>query len=221
MLPIESNIDRGISMVKLILVLTFVFCVGLVGVASAQDAAQKTKDLVAALDKTKYKKKDKGTVLIEFFADVKNEPVVKANVTEYSGAYGADGYLLTLSVAPDGAVKGSGYDSSINGDKAVNFTLKNTRVDGALITGTKEYDNGTEQPFEAVFVNRTSRSGANPKSVDTESTQFGIGFIQYGGASISQCDPDKATKPEDKNATVADLANKNSGWINRVFLARR
>ena len=45
-------------MFKLIIVVIFVLCIGLVGGVSAQDATQKTKELVAALDKTKYKKKD-------------------------------------------------------------------------------------------------------------------------------------------------------------------
>ena len=183
-------------MFKLILVVIFAVCIGLVGGVSAQDATQKTKELVAALDKTKYKKKDKGVVHLEFFVDVKNEAALRSDRSQYTGAYEADGYLLTLTVLADGSVKGSGYDSLMDSDKPVNFELKNARLDGALITGTKVFDNGTEQPFEAVFVNRTTKSGSNPKTVNAEETQFGVGFIQNGGAA-------------------------NSAWSNRVFLARR
>src|SRR6185369_9324084 len=88
---------RGETMFKLLTVLALVIFVGFVGNLSAQDAAKKTSDLVAALDKTKYKKKDKGNVSIEVFVDVKNEPAIKADPAEYSGRYETGEYQLTLS----------------------------------------------------------------------------------------------------------------------------
>jgi hypothetical protein len=81
-------------------------------------------------------------------------------------------------------------------NKQVNFTLKNARIDGALLTATKVYDNGTSQPLEAVFVNRNARTGSNPKVVSVDVTQFGIGFIQTGNDS-------------------------NDSWTNRVFLEKK
>ena len=42
----------------------------------AQDSGQKTRELVAALDKTKYKKKEKANVSIETYLDIKNEAAV-------------------------------------------------------------------------------------------------------------------------------------------------
>ena len=184
-------------MFKLLIVISLLICVVFVGEMFAQDAAQKTKDLVAALDKTKYKKKEKKNISNEVFVDIKNEAVSKADPTEYSGRYEADGYHLQLNVAKDGSLSGSGFDSFGNDGRTVNFQLKNAHVQGALLTGIKVYDNGTEQPFEAVFVNRTARSGSNPNSINDESTEFGIGFIQSNGA------------------------NADSAWINRVFLQRR
>ena len=169
-------------MFKLLTVLALVIFVGFVGNLSAQDAAQKTSDLVAALDKTKYKKKDKGNVSIEVFVDVKNEPAIKADPAEYSGRYETGEYQLTLSVTRDGKASGSGFDTLLNGEKTEPFELKDARVAGALLTGIKVYSNGNRPPFEAVFVNRTSRRGTNPNSISDSSTKFGIGFIQTGGA---------------------------------------
>ena len=183
-------------MFKVLLLAAIVMAVGLSYEVRCQDAAQRTQDLVAALDKTKYKKKDKGVVQLEFFFEVKNEAALKSDQSQYTGAYEADGYLLTLTVLADGSVKGSGYDSLKDGAKPVNFELKNAKLNGALITGTKVFDNGREQPFEAVFVNRTTRSGTNPNTVNDQKTEFGLGFIQTSNA------PD-------------------SNWTNRVFLERR
>jgi hypothetical protein len=169
-------------------------CIFASAVVSAQSAPdQRTQDLVASLDKTKYKKKDKGLVSVEVFADIKNRAVVKNDPSEYSGRYLADDYELDLSVNRDGSATGTGYDSSVSGSGRTNFTLRNARVSGALLTATKVYDSGVEIPFEAVFVDRTSVSGKNPNDISDRSTAFGIGFVQSG----------------------------DSGWTNRVFLEKK
>jgi hypothetical protein len=183
-------------MFRIVAVIAFAIFVSSFGHVVAQDNAQRTKDLVASLDKTKYKKKEKANISIEVFVDIKNEAVTKNDRSEYSGIYEADGYKLDLLVANDGGATGSGFDSFANGDKPANFTLKNARVDGALLTATKVYDNGTSQPLEAVFVNRNARAGSNPKAVSVDVTQFGLGFIQ----------------------TASD---QNEGWTNRVFLEKK
>jgi len=183
-------------MFKLFTLIAIVLSIGFSGSVAAQDATQRTKDLVAALDKTKYKKKEKANVSIEVFVDIKNEAVTKNDRSEYSGLYEVDGYKLDLRVANDGSAASSGFDSSANGDKPVNFTLKNAKIDGALLTATKVYDNGKEQPLEAVFVNRNARAGSNPKVVSVDVTQFGLGFIQPG-------------------------SDANDNWTNRVFLEKK
>jgi hypothetical protein len=164
-------------MFKLSVLIVLMAVLALAGEVRAQDASQKTRELVAALDKTKYKKKEKANVSIEVFVDVKNEPALRSDVTEYSGLYESDGYAMQLNVGRDGTASGTGYDSFMGADK-MNFTLKDARVAGALLTATKVYEKGNEQPFEAVFVNRTSRRGANPQNINAASTEFGIGFIQ-------------------------------------------
>jgi hypothetical protein len=183
-------------MFRNIVVIALAIFVSSFGHVVAQDNAQRTRDLVASLDKTKYKKKEKANISVEVFVDIKNEPVVRLDRGEYSGIYEADGYKLDLRVSPDGRATGSGFDSFASSDKQMSFTLKNAKIDGALISGTKVYDNGSEHPFEAVFVNRRARSGSNPKLVSVDITQYGIGFVQ----------------------TANDT---NAGWTNRVFLEKK
>ena len=187
-------------MFRFSLLIAVVLFVGVSIEVYAQDG--RTQELVAALDKTKYKKKEKKNISIEFYIDIKNEPVVR-NPSEYTGRYDADdsGYTLSLQVDSSGAVSGNGSDSLDRGHRA-NFTLRNALVSGALLTGTKVYENGEQRPFEAVFVDRTVRTGKNKDAIESEDTKFGIGFIV-------------------NNASVDHESGKSENWTNRVFLMRR
>jgi len=206
-------------MFKLFTLIAIALSIGFSGSVAAQDATQRTKDLVAALDKTKYKKKEKANVSIEVYVDIKNVPAVR-DPFEYGGIYESDGYRLDLNVAKGGAATGSGYDTYFENNVRMNFTLKDARIDGALLTATKVYESGETVPFEAVFVNRTSRAGTRPEAITGSDTKFGLAFLQ-SGAILAECDTTKALKPTDKNATVADLATKDVGWTSRVFLEKK
>lgn len=78
------------------------------------------------------------------------EPVVKENFRDYAGKYvGIEpSYFLEVRAGADGQL-----DVSIDeaGRKAV---LKDIRVDGARLTATKVYEDGTTAKFEAEFANR-------------------------------------------------------------------
>jgi hypothetical protein len=176
-------------MSKFVLLVLFILCLGLTNAVRAQDAQAKTAELTAALGKTKYKKKEKKNISIEVFVDIKSEAVVKSDVREYSGVYEADfGYRLELRVSDGGKVEGNGYDN-INNSGKQRFTLKDARIEGALLTATKVYENGETLKFEAVFNNRTVQTGKNPNQIENRETKYGLGFIQ-----------------------------SNADWTNRVFL---
>ena len=179
-------------MLRISLLIAVVLFVGCSYEAYAQNAGQRTRELVTALDKTKYKKKEKADVSIEIYIDIKNEAAVRDNPMAYSGNYGSEDYRMTLAVAKDGSVTGEGHDVlGENGGRA-NFTFRDARIDGALLTGTKVYEGGAPQPFEGVFTNRTVSTGKNVNQIHSRETLFGFGFIQT-----------------------------NSNWTNRVFLEKR
>jgi hypothetical protein len=200
-LLLETNFQGDRTMLKISLVVALMFFVGLSCEAYAQDVGQRTSELVSALDKTKYKKKEKANVSIEIYINIKNEPAVR-DAYAYGGNYGSEDsmYRLTLHVERGGAATGSGYDT-INGERRVNFTLKDATINGALLTATKVYENGETQKFEAVFVNRTVSSGKNENEIASRDTKFGLGFIQNG------------TWSDDKSRTM--------NYTNRVFLEGR
>jgi hypothetical protein len=168
-------------MFKFTILIAVLVCIGFAGSVYGQSTGQRTQDLVAALDKTKYKKKEKRNISIEIYIDVKNEAAVRSNPSDYSGVYEDNGYRLDLSVSPNGAATGSGFDSIGPDGGRMNFTLKDARVDGALLTAMKAFDGGRAEPFEAVFVNRTVSGGTNPNNITDRETAFGIGFIQSSG----------------------------------------
>jgi len=56
------------------------------------------------------------------------------------------------------------------------FTLRDGRVDGALVTANKLYSNGDREKFEGVFINKTTRTSPT----DSGRTEFGLGVIGKG-----------------------------------------
>jgi len=169
----------------------------------AQNAGQKTRELVAALDKTKYKKKEKANVSVETYIDITNEAAVRDPV-DYGGKYESEdsGWTLSLHVQRDGMVTGRGFDA-IDGEtnRRRSFVLEDATINGALLAGTKVYENGEQRKFEAVFVNHTVASGKNGNEIASRDTRFGLGFIETD------------TWSEPQNGTMHQTR--------RVFLERR
>ena len=158
------------------------------GIASSQQAGVagselRTQTIVASFNKSKHLVKEKHGIRKEKYLDVRSVPAVKQNPADYSGAYEADlGFSLGLRVDRNGRVEGTGYEP-LNDDAGVSrsFTLKNGRMTGALITATKVYANGSSEPFEGVFINKTTFESPT----DTGVTTFGLGVVgkqlQVGG----------------------------------------
>lgn len=194
-------------MFRVMVLAVVVFCFGIGCSVRAQDAmAGKAQELASALDKTKYKKKDKPNLSIEIYVDVKNEPALKGSPAEYAGEYASEDSdrCLSLSVGPNGEVTGIGRDSSPFDDgRSFNFTLHDAHIDGAVLTAVKVYENGETRKFQAVFVNRTVSAGKNAGEIQTSNISYGIGFLEGGQPAI------------------AGTGTGDMTLSNRVFLARQ
>lgn len=190
-------------MLRISIMLAVVLAIGAVCGVQAQDAGNRARELAASLDKTKYKKKEKKDVSIEFYIDIRNEAAARSDLAGYSGTYLSDGYKIDLTVSLDGRAAASGYDSPMGNGKAVNFELRDGRVDGAVLTGVKVYENGETRKFEGVFVNRTVTTGKNKDNIDTQKTAFGLGFVESGPV------------------IAGDPRNDSQSWTNRVFMERK
>ena len=149
----------------------------------------RTQAIVASFNKSKHVVKEKRGVRKEKYLRVQSAPAVKQNPAEYSGAYeGTDPrFSLHLRVDRSGNVEGTGYEP-LNGDSEVSrtFTLKDGRITGALITARKVYANGSSEPFEGVFINKTVFESPTDKGV----TAFGLGVVgkqfQVGGVDLDK-----------------------------------
>ena len=157
-----------------------------VGVAGGELRAQA---IVASFNKSKHVVKEKHGVRKEKYLRVESVPALKQNPADYSGAYeGTDArFSLQLRVDASGKVEGSGVEP-LNDEARVSrgFTLRNGRINGALITATKVYASGSTAPFEGVFINKTVYESPTDKGV----TAFGLGVvgqqIQVGGVSVDK-----------------------------------
>jgi hypothetical protein len=68
----------------------------------------------------------------------------------------------------------------------VTFTLKDARLNGAVLTATKIFSDGRTDPLEAVFVNRNIAHGKNANEIAERKTAFGLGFVQTGKSWTSR-----------------------------------
>ena len=144
--------------------------------ASASDAQTKTQAIVASFNKFKHVTKQKHSIRKEKYKKVESEPVVKTNPEDYSGTYEIPdlGFAMHLRVDYTGKVEGGGYEPLMQ-DPAVRrtFTLRNGKIEGALLTATKVYAGGSTEKLEGVFINRTSFESPTDKGVTT----FGLGTV--------------------------------------------
>lgn len=139
--------------------------------ALSQQLSSQTRAQAIAEAFTKHKQvaKEKSGVRKEKYKDVKSEPLVKQNLSDYSGMYEvADlGYLLNIQAGSDGSVQA---DGSENGRQ---FRIENAKIEGALLTGSKVYQDGATEQFEGVFLKRTERESPTAAGVTT----FGLGVL--------------------------------------------
>jgi len=142
----------------------------------SQSAQSRTQAIAASFNKDKHVVKEKRGVRVEKYKRVVSEPAVKANPQDYSGTYEAPdmGLGLQLRVDRNGGVEGTGYEPT-GPDLSVrrSFTLRNGKIDGALLTATQVFANGSQDRFEGVFMNRTSFDSPTDKGV----TVFGLGVV--------------------------------------------
>jgi hypothetical protein len=152
------------------------------GRASAQTAASssnvqaRTQVIAASFSKFKNVSKEKHGIKKEKYLRVESEPAVKSNPEDYSGTYEIPdfGVALRLRVDHSGRVEGGGYDA-LHADPAVRrtFTLRNGKVEGALLNATKVYVDGQTEKIEGVFINRKIFESPTDKGT----VRFGLGVI--------------------------------------------
>ena len=152
--------------------LTMVICslVSPIFASSPQSTSySRPEQIAAAFTKHKDVVRVKRGVTREKYKDVRAEPAVRQNLTDYSGRYeiGDRGWWIEIQVAGDGRIQATGYEA----DEA--FELTNATITGSLLTATRIYRDGDAERFEGVFMNRTERATPTDNGV----TKFGLGVL--------------------------------------------
>lgn len=155
------------------------------GISSATQA--RTRAIAASFTKFKNVSKTKRGITKAKYLRVETEPAVRSNPADYSGVYEVQGmdFALTLSIDRNGAVTGSGYEPLSESVKRT-FSLRDGRVEGALLTATKVYAGGGTERLEGAFMNRTSFESPTDKG----QTVFGFGTlgkqVEVAGMTINK-----------------------------------
>ena len=137
--------------------------------ASSQSRAQQ---VAAAFSKRKHLVAEKHGVRKEKYKDVRSDPIVKQDITEYSGVYQvADlGDVIDLRIGRDGRIQADGHDSD---QPSRTFVLEDGKIEGAVLTAIKVYRDGKTERFEGVFLTRTERNSP----IDPGITTSGLGVV--------------------------------------------
>jgi len=146
----------------------------------------RAEQIATSFTKFKHAVKEKHGVRVEKYKDIRSEPTVRQNLIEYSGVYEvADlGYTLSVRVENDGTARANGADG---GPESRSFELKNAKIAGAVLTGTKVYSDGTIERFEGAFLTRTERDSPTDPGI----VRYGLGVVlatpvEHGGITYEQ-----------------------------------
>ena len=146
-------------------------------------------EITELFNKKKHSKKTRNGVTVEKYREIRSEPLILPNFAGYAGSYWVDGSEMTLdlAVAADGSVTGSGTEQfPERPDVRRTFRLRNGRIEGALLTATKVYGNGSTDQIEGVFMKMTSFESPT----DSGTSQIGIGmagrFYLEGNVSVDR-----------------------------------
>ena len=154
--------------------------------ASSQEASSRAQEIAASFSKHKSVVKQKYGVSREKYKDVQSQPVAKQNIQDYSGLYEVSdlGDTIEIRVGRDGIVQASGFEKA---PQLRTFRLENAKVEGAILTGNKAYNDGTVEKFEGVFMTRTVRNSAT----DIGITSFGLGVLLTAPTEVNGLTYDK------------------------------
>lgn len=142
--------------------------------AQQSDPQQRAQEIAAAFNKSKHQVKEKHGIRVEKFREVRSELVVRKDVRDYSGTYVAnmgDDFEMRIEVGADRGIRAQGAEPGASGIRR--FTLRDAKIQGALLTGTKVYEDGKTEKFEGVFINRTERDSPT----DNGTTTFGLAVL--------------------------------------------
>ena len=153
---------------------------------SSQQISSRAQEIAASFNKHKNVIKEKYGVSREKYKDVQSQPVAKQNIRDYSGVYEVydSGDVIEIKVGSDGTVQANGSEKL---PQLRSFKLENAKIEGALLTASKVYNDGATEKFEGVFMTRTVRNTPTDGGV----TLFGLGVLLNAPVEVNGSTYDK------------------------------
>lgn len=148
--------------------------------AQESHAQKRSEEILASFNKRKHEAKEAFGVRKERYKEIRSEPVVRRDLGSYAGMYEVPGlgYRIQISASDGGKVEANGYEPQGGGTEVSRrFHLEDLRLEGALLTGTKVYEDGARERFEGLFINMTDMEGVSPTQIEHRATTFGLGVV--------------------------------------------
>ena len=147
------------------IITTIVISALIASAGSAQSPKEKADILAAEFNKNKHKVKEKNGVVTEKHKVVEAKPDVREDITSYTGKYEMDGFGHFIVLRKTANAWEGDYIVK-NDDKEVKkATLKEIRIESALLTATIHHEDGRSLPFEGVFINRSVKDGETTRGL--------------------------------------------------------
>jgi hypothetical protein len=145
---------------------------------SAPHENARSREILASFNKTKHEVREKLGIRKEKYKDIHSEPVIRPSLQDYVGTYRVPDLGCAIDIARTGTgVTITGTEPQDVSPAARRFHLEGTTLDGALLAGTKVYDDGERTQFEGLFINMTDSEGISPTEVSHRATTFGLGVV--------------------------------------------
>jgi hypothetical protein len=146
--------------------------------AQAEEETARSREILARFNKTKHEAREKFGIRREKYKQIHSEPVVKPTLLDYAGNYSVTDLGYTIHIEAIGAgVAVTGSEPHGDSRPVRRFHLENASLQGALLAGTKVYDDGERTRFEGLFINMTDTEGVSPTEVTHRATTFGLGVV--------------------------------------------
>jgi hypothetical protein len=158
---------------------------------SSESHEERTREILASFNKTKHEAREKFGVRKEKYKQIHSEAVVRPALLDYVGVYKVPDWGYTIQIARiDGDVTVIGSEPQDGSHAQRRFRLADVSLSGALLAGTKVYEDGEKATFEGVFINMTDTEGVSPNEVSHRATTFGLGVVG-GRVNTSGVERDK------------------------------
>lgn len=162
---------------KKIVIALFSLTVLLVSKTYSQSAKEKAEAIAAEFSKEKNKEKEKNGATTEKHKVVEAKPDFRDNTAAYAGKYELNGQGDRIVFRYSNNTWEGDYMQLLDNKEVKKATLKDIRIESALLTATIQYTDGKSAPVEGVFINRFKNGEKIPGLGVREVLDLSNGFI--------------------------------------------